>query len=73
MSSHTEENLDKLLKKDLIPIILAIQSKLSADNAEVDNVRYSKRECLEGFGIPKEVGQEDLEVRRCLFLKRSFV
>ena len=45
MSSHTEENLDKLLKKDLIPIILAIQSKLSADNAEVDNVRYSKREC----------------------------
>ena len=34
MSSYTEENLDKLLKKDLIPIILALQSKIFADNDE---------------------------------------
>ena len=35
MSSYTEENLDKLLKKDLIAIVLAMQSKMSASNAEV--------------------------------------
>ena len=35
MSSYTEENLDKLLKKDLIAIALAMQSKMSASNAEV--------------------------------------
>ena len=35
MSSYTEENLDKLLKKDLIAIILALQSKIFADNDEV--------------------------------------
>ena len=35
MSSYTEDNLDKLLKKDLNAIILAMQSKMSADNAEV--------------------------------------
>ena len=35
MSSYTEENLDKLLKKYLIAIVLAIQSKMSASNAEV--------------------------------------
>ena len=35
MSSYTEENLDKLLKKDLIAIVLAMQSKVYASNAEV--------------------------------------
>ena len=35
MSSYTEEDLNKLLKKKLIAIILAMQSKISADNAEV--------------------------------------
>ena len=35
MSSYTEENVDKLLKKDLIAIVLAMQSKMSASNAEV--------------------------------------
>ena len=35
MSLYTEENLDKLLKKDLIAIALAMQSKISANNAEV--------------------------------------
>ena len=34
MPSYTEENLDKLLKKDLIAIILAMQSKMSANNAK---------------------------------------
>ena len=35
MSSYIEDNLGKLLKKDLIVIILAMQSKTSADNAEL--------------------------------------
>ena len=35
MSSYTEENVDKLLKKDLIAIVLAMQSKMPASNAEV--------------------------------------
>ena len=35
MSSYTEENFDKLLKKDLIAIVLAMQSKMSANNTEV--------------------------------------
>ena len=35
MSTYTEQNLVKLLKKDLIAIALAIQSKMSASNAEV--------------------------------------
>ena len=35
MSSYTYDNLDKLLKKDLIAVVLALQSKTSADNAEV--------------------------------------
>ena len=34
MSSYTEDNLDKLLKKDSIAILFAMQSKTSADNAE---------------------------------------
>ena len=35
MSSYTEENLDKLLKKDLIAIVLAMQPKMSANSAKV--------------------------------------
>ena len=35
MSSYTEENLNKLLKKDLIAVVLAMQFKMSAINAEV--------------------------------------
>ena len=35
MSSHTEENLDEPLKKDLIAIVLARQSKMSANNTKV--------------------------------------
>ena len=42
MSLYTEDNLSKLLKKDLIAIILVMQSKTSADNAEVlEEVRKS--------------------------------
>ena len=101
MLSYSEENLDKLQKKDLIAIVLAMQFKMSANNAEVleeirklnskfdilqfdhlvtkkvnselssrlvnmerqcwTNAQYSKRECLELVGIPKEVEQKDLE------------
>ena len=101
MSSHTEENLDQLLKKDMIVIALAMQSKMSTNNAEVleeisklnskfdilqsdllvtkdvnselssrlvnmerqcwAKAQYSRRECLEVVGIPKEVEQKDLE------------
>ena len=35
MSSCTEENLDKLLEKDLIVIVLVMQSQMSANSAEV--------------------------------------
>ena len=35
MSSYNEENLDKLLKKDLIAIVLAMQSNMSVNDAEV--------------------------------------
>ena len=49
MSSYTEENLHKLLKKDLVTIVLAMQSKMSANNAEVlEEIRklYSKFDIL---------------------------
>ena len=35
MSSYSKENLNKLLKKDLIAIVLAMKSKMSANSAEV--------------------------------------
>ena len=35
MSSYTKKNLDKLLKKDLIAIVLAMQSKMSDKSAAV--------------------------------------
>ena len=35
ISSYTKENLDKLLKKDLIAISLTTQTKILADNAAV--------------------------------------
>ena len=35
MLSYTEKNLNNLLKKDLIAIVLAMQSKMSANSAEV--------------------------------------
>ena len=100
MSSCTEENLDKLLEKDLIGIVLVMQSQMSANSAEVleeilklnskfnilqpdllvtkevnselssrlvnmerqwwTNAQYSRRECLEVVGIPREVEQKDL-------------
>ena len=41
MSSYTEENLDKLLKKNLIAIIITIQSKIYAGNSEV--LEYTRK------------------------------
>ena len=46
MSSYTGENLEKLLKKDLTTIVLAIQSKMSASNAEVlEEIRKFNSKC----------------------------
>ena len=101
MSSYTEENLENLLKKDLIAIVPAMQSNMFANSAEVleeirtlnskfdilqsdllvtkkmnselsirlvnmehqrwANAQYSRRDCLEVVGIPREVEQKDLE------------
>ena len=44
MSSYTEENLDKLLKKDLIAIILAVQFKMFADNDEALKQKYKVKQ-----------------------------
>ena len=41
MSLYTEENLVKLLKKNLIAIIIAIQSKIYAGNSEV--LEYTRK------------------------------
>ena len=37
MSKYTEETLDKLLKKDLISIVLSQQTKMDAANSEILN------------------------------------
>ena len=57
MSSYTQENLGKLLNKDLIAIILAMQSKISANSDEVlDKIRkcpvFEKR-MFRGSWYPK--------------------
>ena len=102
--------MDKMLKKNLIAIVLAMQSKMSANSAEVleeihklnskfailqsdllvtkkvnselfsrlvnmecqcwANVQYSRRECLEVVGIPREVEQKDVEVKMLHVLEK---
>ena len=32
MSQYTEEALDKMLKRDFIPIVLSLQNKITEDN-----------------------------------------
>ena len=32
MSQYTEEALDKMLKRELIPIVLSLQNKITEDN-----------------------------------------
>ena len=40
MSKYTEETLDKLLKKDLISIVLSQQTEMDAANSEImDQIR----------------------------------
>ena len=40
MSKYTDETLDKLLKKDLIPIVLSQQTEMDAVNSEImDQIR----------------------------------
>ena len=62
MSSYTEENLEKLLKKDLIAIVLAMQSNMFANSAEVlEEIRTlnSKFDILESdLLVTKKVNSE---------------
>ena len=46
MSKYTEETLDKLLKKDLISIVLSQQTKMDAANTEI---MYQIRKFNENF------------------------
>ena len=57
MSSDTKENLDKLLKKDLISIKLAPQPKMSAANAEV-------LEEIRKLSSKFDIMQSDLSMRK---------
>ena len=106
MSEYTEGSLDKLLKRDLIPIVLNLQntitdknnssnelleeirkfndnfSKLQSElavtkqvNTELTkrivtlerqcwaNAQYSRKECLEVVGIPRQVDDNLLETK----------
>ena len=100
MSQCTEEALDKMLKRELIPIVLSLQNKITEDNnamlqeirkfndnfakfqAELvvtkrvnselckrivtverqcwANAQYSRKECLEVAGIPRQVDDKNL-------------
>ena len=105
MLEYTEESLDKMLKRDLIPIVLNLQSAI-ADNHSNDellkeirklndnfsklqselavtnqvnteltkrigtlehqcwaNAQYSRKECLEVVGIPRQVDDNLLETK----------
>ena len=91
MSQYTKEVLDKMLKRELIPIVLSLQNKITEDNNTTlqemrkfsdnfselvvtkrvnselckrivtnkrqcwENAQYSRRECLEVAGIPRQV------------------
>ena len=60
MSSYTEENLDKVLKKDLIAIVLAVLSKMSAINADVlEEIRKLYSRFLNSdLVVPKKLNSE---------------
>ena len=100
MSQYTEEALDKMLKRELILIVLSLQNKITEDNnamlqeirkfndnfakfqAELvvtkrvnselckrivtverqcwANAQYSRKECLEVAGIPRQVDDKNL-------------
>ena len=117
MPQYTEESLDKLLKIELIPIVLplekqnrSLQSRMSEVNNEVveemrkfnenfsklqselsiakrvnteltkrivtlerqcwANAQYSRKECVEVVGIPRQVNDKHLEVKGCQSSKR---
>ena len=103
MSQYTEEALDKMLKRELIPIVLSLQNKITEDNNAMlqemrkfndnfaklqaervvtkrvtselckrivtiepqcwANAQYSRRECLEVAGIPRQVDDKNLETK----------
>ena len=51
MSQYTDETLDKLLKKDLILIVLSRQTKMDAANSEImDQIRKFK-ENLKNYNL----------------------
>ena len=100
MSQYTKEALGKMLKRELIPIVLSLQNKITEDNnamlqgmrmfnhnfailqAELvvtkrvnsglckrivtverqcwANAQYSRKECLEVAGIPRQVDDKNL-------------
>ena len=110
MSQYTEEALNKMLKRELIPIVLLLQNKITEDNnvmlqemrkfnenfaklqAELvvtkrvnselckrivtmesqcwANAHYSRRECLEVFGIPRQVDDKKLETKLLSILQK---
>ena len=113
MSEYTVESLDKMLKRDLIPIVLNLQStitdknnsnnelleqtrkfndnisKLQSDlavtkhvNTELTerivtlerqcwaNIQYSRKECLEVVGIPRQVDDNLLKQRYFQFFRK---
>ena len=103
MSQYTKEALDKTLKRELIPIVLSLQNKITEDNnamlqgmrmfnhnfailqAELvvtkrvnselckrivtverqcwANAQYSRRECPEVAGTPRQVHDKNLETK----------
>ena len=112
ISEYTEESLDKMLKRDLIPTVLNLQStvaeKNNSNNEFLDEIRkfnnnfsksqselavtkqvtteltkrivtlgrqcwvnsqYSRRECLEVVGIPRQVDDNQLETKYFQFLR----
>ena len=113
MLQYTEEALDKMLKRDLIPIVLSLQNKMTEDNNAMlqkrrnfndnftklqselvatklvkselckrmvtmerqcwANAQYSRRECLEVVGIPRQVDDKNLETKMLsIFQKTGF-
>ena len=77
MTAYTEGTLRKLSKKELIGITLSPQNKFNTFLKKVNtlfhktvidmerqcwkNSQYSKRECFEVVGIPRDVSSENLE------------
>ena len=51
MSKYTEETLDKLLKKDLLSIVLSQQTEMDAANSEIMDQILSLMKILKNFNL----------------------